>query len=402
MLTHERELLSQLRHRSMWDRFSPVVDPHPRGQHGPDVAVVVPTVLKSTEAKAIFHAMKVFFTREGGSSLLAKSDLLRLVQSTSEDPTSLKKEVAQLGEPFVEDMGKEVVFQILAKFTILSQHEELLRAAKNGGPDYTMLDRNARALERLRQVGQEDHSGKPGRDAPRLLADYRPRKDEPGDRRPTYLNSQLDSSLGGGLRRKEAGLLVAPSNHGKTASLLRMATLSSQAGLKVFYASFEIYLEQIFERVKTIAKKVPKTLYAEEYDPESLTAEQVIQQAQKVKPDLLIVDYLNLLSLDKLDEVRAIGSAARKLRGYARREEIVVWTAAQADEPFESQMYLQRDQLYGSRQIIHAMDLVVGALFLPRRQVQTLHLWKTRHCRMGLTFSQQVDFVEMKVKEVNV
>jgi hypothetical protein len=366
------------------------------------VSSMVESVLKTTEARQVYRGMKLFFAEPGGNAVLEKTVLTRLALPFAEDAGLLRKQIGNLTEPLDEGVGTSLVLEILTKFLIQAQHEGLLQTLKNGGPKVEHLERNARDLDRLRGVlwgatltGEVPRSLMP-------LADFTPRSDEPGDRLPTHLHSELDRSLGGGLRRKEVGLLVAPSNHGKTASLLRMATLSAQAGLKVFYMSFEIYLEQIHARVKTMVKKIPKTLIAEEYDSDSMTAEQVAAVATKVKPDVLLVDYLDLLRFDALDLVQAQGAGIRQLRNFARKNEAVVWTAAQADEPYEEQMYLKRDQLYGSRQKMHATDVAIGALYLPRRQVQTFVFWKTRHARMGLTFSHSADFVAMKFKELNV
>jgi len=345
--------------------------------------------------------MKLFFAEAGGSEILPKTVLSRIASPLGEDIQLIRRQVEELSEPFEQDLGAQVIWRILAKFTILNHHERLLQAAKNGGVDYEQLARNAQELDRLRSCLSGAHFGGE-RSSPRPLFDLVPRPDEPGDRLPTYLHTRLDEALGGGLRRKEVGLLVAPSNHGKTANLLRMATMSAQKGLKVFYMSFEIYLEQIRERVEKLAKKIPKTLIAEEYDADSLTANQVVQIAEKVKPDLLLIDYLDLLRFDALDLVQAQGLALRTLRNFCRRNEAVVWTAAQADEPYDEQIYLQRSQLYGSRQKIHATDVAIGLLYLPRRQVETFTFWKTRHARMGMQFSQQADFVSLKFKEINV
>jgi len=402
VLTFEQEFLSQLRRRSVWVRVHPLGNAKEKGK-GRDLtpSSMAESILKTTEAKLIYRGMKVFFAEPGGHAVLEKKVLTRLALPFAEDAGLLRKQIETLTEPLDEGVGTTLTLEILSRFLIQAQHEGLMHAARNGGLKADHLLRNAKDLERLRVVLEDTHSSTQAPRALVPLADFTPRSDEPGDRLPTHLHSELDRSLGGGLRRKEVGLLVAPSNHGKTASLLRMATLSAQRGLKVFYMSFEIYLEQIYARVQTITKKIPKTLIAEEYDSDSMTAEQIGITAAKVKPDVLIVDYLDLLKFDALDLVQAQGAGLRQLRNFARKHEAVVWTAAQADEPYDEQIYLKRDQLYGSRQKMHATDVAIGALYLPRRQVQTFCFWKTRHARMGMTFMHSADFVGMKFQEIN-
>lgn len=406
MLTHERELLSQLRRRDVWSRLHPGTGTNGNGKNGHGSLPVVATVLKTTEAKAVYQGLKLFFAEPGGIAIAPKQTLTRLVMPLGDDPALLRRELSSIGEPHPDGLALSTTFQILARFLILGHHERLLlEARKNGGPEFAALERQAREVEELRtmlsSMQGNGHGGAPK--APRPLHLFTPAPDQPGDRLPTCLHTQLDEQLGGGLRRKEIGLLAAPANHGKTGSLLRMATHLAGKGLTVFYASFEIYLNQIYERVKTISKKIPKTLIAEEYEGDSLTPEQLSKVLLEVKPDLFIVDYLDLLRLDQQFMVEAQGQAIRKLRNTAARLNAVAWTATQADEPYEDQMYLRRDQLYGSRQKIHAADFALGALYLPRRQVQTFVAWKSRHkIKMGTQLSHQVDFTNMQFREVNV
>jgi hypothetical protein len=227
---------------------------------------------------------------------------------------------------------------------------------------------------------------------------------EKSERLPTHLHSSLDEAIGGGLRRGELAVIVAPSKHGKTSSLLRTAAGLSAGGYRVLYISFEIYLEQIIERLVSLCGKkraLPKTLYAEWLDGRTSTVDTVIEIAQEV-PDLdcLMLDYVELMNLDSLDLVNAVGDALLELRSFAKKNNLIVWSASQSDEPRPFEVYLKRDEIYGSRRKIHHADLVIGTLSIPQRRQLTYSIWGSRHGVMGMKFMSEADLVNLKFRDL--
>lgn len=393
MLPVEETLLSELRRKENWSVL--------KGKR-------LDGLLKTDEARLLYRVLEKL--RENGSGeVIPKNAITRLASvNVNGDSTLVQRAIAKLGDPSSPELSRETVWTILATHRVLGVQARLQDHARTGalyehGPGLvrTVLE----DLEELRGLSRRG-GGFPGEIedlSPRQLASVKGSKaTEGGERLPTFLHSMLDLKLGGGLRRKELGLLVAPTNHGKTANLIRIACGLSEKGLKVLYMSFEIYLDQIAERVRTLLGRKPKpTLLAQEYDSDTLTVEEVTRIADQVSGlDCLIVDHLDLLRFDGLDLINAHGMAIRKLRNFARRSNGVVWTAAQADEPVFGQTRLHRSQLYGSRQKLHACDLGIGFIYLPQRETLTMDLWKTRHTKAGLQFISQADMVRLKFKEL--
>jgi len=175
--------------------------------------------------------------------------------------------------------------------------------------------------------------------------------------------------------------------------------------MRVVYLSFEIYVPQIVERIAQLSgKKLPSNIFIQDYESGVLTVEDVAAAAREVRPfDCLIVDHVELLDLEGgLDEVHAVGRAVQKLRNLARKENAILWTASQGDEPAIGATFLERADLYGSRKKLHAADIAIGMLFNPRRNMLTYNLWKTRHTQMGLKFASTADMVALKFQDTKM
>lgn len=388
MLPHETELLSQLRSREVWLDW---------GGEERVKKLLSQEILKSKDAKLILRALSSWH-RNGNERQVSREDLTRIATNLS-GRDEVRPAIERLGEPFGKDTARECIWGVLSRIYITSAHERLVHAASNGGASPQALTEVIRAWESLAGAS----STSLGERGPRSVRDRdRGEPQTTHQRLPTLLHSKLDEAIGGGLRRGELGLFVAPTNHGKTTTMLRTGVGLAQRGHRVLYISFEIYRDQIIDRVRTLCgKKLPATLYAEDYPSDEMTAGDVCRVADGVKDlDCLIVDHLDLMAHDQLDLVNAHGLAIRELRKYARKRNLVVWVPAQADDPTIGQMWLRPDQTYGSRQKRHASDLALGSLYLPHRKMQTFHLWKTRHTHMGLTYSLLADMVEMKFKEM--
>ena len=284
---------------------------------------------------------------------------------------------------------------------LVERHTALLHAAENGGVSPEDFDSTLKDWQTLSGFQANGASA-----VPRSAAQAGGSVSDSGDgvRLATGIHSGLDRALGGGLRRKELGLLIAPTNHGKTTTLLRTAGHLAEEERTVLYLSFEIYRDQVIERLKQLmGKRLPKALYVEDYPSDEMSVDDVMRVADQVKSlDCLVVDHIDLLRHNDMDLINAHGQAVRRLRGYARKRSCVVWTAAQADDPDPGQLFLLPGQTYGSRQKRHAADIALGSLFIASRRLQTFLLWKTRHTHMGLRFALDADMVGMKFKEVAI
>ena len=392
VLPAEQALLTELKRRSSWNRFTRLRNK----EEG---------LFLSQEGRIIYRALATIHQNGNGNGTgtIEKKDLARISASLAgEKQGEVRREIDLLGEPLKEEASWEIIWRIVSTQHIVQSQNRLLQAARTGG---TLDPDEARdIIAGWTELSEAAHTT----DRRRLPVLVREAKRQPsqqgGDRFPSGLHSDLDQALGGGLRRGELGCLVAPSGHGKTTSLLRVAGGLAQRGHRVVYLSFEIYIEQIVERLDTLLrKKLPKTLYVQDYPSHELTVEEITRIIHSLEPiDCLIVDHVELLNLEGMDEIHAVGRSVQKLRNWARKANSVVWTASQGSEPELGATFLERKDLYGSRKKLHAADLAIGLLFAPQRNLLKMKIWKTRHTQMGLTFAVQADMVNLTFRDTQM
>ena len=174
---------------------------------------------------------------------------------------------------------------------------------------------------------------------------------------------ELDSFLrGGGLGEKEMGVILAPTNRGKSMFLKHIAEFNMLKGLKGIIFTLEMsedrYLDRFdmsvsnmtstetMERPEMVERRLLEMMndesvgnvHIKEYPTKSVTVENLRNYADNLKrtgffPDFVIVDYADLLkSGQKFSEERHNQSYIYKtLRGWAVDEEIPIWTASQAN-----------------------------------------------------------------------
>ena len=175
--------------------------------------------------------------------------------------------------------------------------------------------------------------------------------------------------MNGGWRRKSLNAFVGRTNIGKSLVLTHLAADFIRLGYNVVYVSAEMSKERIYQRVdanildmtmdslddgptkkdyfnkvkQQIKNKVLGRLHIKEYPPVSATKNHIhsyikeLELKKGFKPDVVIVDYLNILASCRLpasqssDSYRYIKAIAEELRALAVEEDIVVITATQTN-----------------------------------------------------------------------
>lgn len=175
---------------------------------------------------------------------------------------------------------------------------------------------------------------------------------------------RLDNYLGGGLAGGDMGIIVGPSSRGKTAVLVNLAVGAMMRRKNVVYITLEgrqnpaedigvrldmrisrinrdlllkesvkvrdciLYFYQIM-RAKIILKSFPtETVTVDDID-RYITQEEIVSG---FKPDLIIIDYLNLCKRSNPREDTWLGTNYREGKGLAVRRDLPLWSAAQAKE----------------------------------------------------------------------
>jgi archaellum biogenesis ATPase FlaH len=167
----------------------------------------------------------------------------------------------------------------------------------------------------------------------------------------------IDEVMDGGLGAGELGVIVAPAGIGKTWMLQSIGASGMQRGLTVVHYTLELnqtYVglryDTVFSGITTgnikfykedVQKKIDQlkgNLYVKYYPTRSATVQTLNAhlkqlEMQSIKPDMVIVDYADIVKpIGTFREKRhSIGDNYERLRELAGEFEIPVWTASQAN-----------------------------------------------------------------------
>jgi len=175
----------------------------------------------------------------------------------------------------------------------------------------------------------------------------------------------INKSLEGGLGAKEMAMVVAPPGVGKSLYLVNQGVHSMIEGRKVLYISLEMSEDKIAQRFDSIMTLVPQfklkdpanqltvkerlEMFQNEFAGSQLVIKEFptgqasintirnllvqLKNYDEFEPDLLIVDYLELLrpTREIQQEYHAQQKTAEELRGVAMEYNFLVWTATQTN-----------------------------------------------------------------------
>jgi replicative DNA helicase len=175
----------------------------------------------------------------------------------------------------------------------------------------------------------------------------------------------INKSLEGGLGSKEMAMVVAPPGVGKSLFLVNQGVHSMIEGRKVLYISLEMSEDKIAQRFDSIMTLVPQfklkdpanqltvkerlDMFQQEFPGSQLVIKEFptgqasintirnlivqLKNYDEFEPDLLIVDYLELLrpTREIQQEYHAQQKIAEELRGVAMEHNFLVWTATQTN-----------------------------------------------------------------------
>ena len=173
--------------------------------------------------------------------------------------------------------------------------------------------------------------------------------------------TQLDHFIGGGLKDKQLGIWMGPPNRGKSLALMQCAKRAIIGGKKVIHYTLEMGTEDVEDRYDSSFTRIPIRELTDQEDMlahkmmdlgkrwgGSLIVKEFIDERASVTtlrahvnrcvqqgfvPDLIVVDYLDLLSpprkrKEKREELSDITS---ELRALSKALLIPIWTATQSN-----------------------------------------------------------------------
>jgi len=233
----------------------------------------------------------------------------------------------------------------------------------------------------------------------------------------------IDEITGGGLGAGELGVVVGGPGSGKTWSLINIAANAINEGKFVIYYTLELgedYIAKRFDAFNTgissqnlkyhiedIEKKVNSTkgeLFVKYFPTKSASINTLIAHIERVKllhgkPDLIIVDYADLLKgipqnkNERTDEI--LNNIYAELRGIAGQFECPSWTGSQANRSSSEQDIVTGDKIEGAWSKLFVADFVISLSRKVEDKISgtgRFHIIKNRLGPDGLVFPSKINF----------
>ena len=196
----------------------------------------------------------------------------------------------------------------------------------------------------------------------------------------------IDVLIGGGLAGGELGVVIAPSGIGKSWALATIGANALKAGKKVVHYTLELNENYVGLRYDTIytgiepgkvpehpdvirelVEKIKGEIIIKYYPARTITSHTIQAHVQQMaslgfKPDVIIVDYADLMSATARTDARhqELGAIYEELRGLAGELGVPIWTASQTQRSSIQDEVIQADKIAESYAKIMTADLVIS------------------------------------------
>jgi len=236
----------------------------------------------------------------------------------------------------------------------------------------------------------------------------------------------IDDLIDGGLGKGELGVVVAPAGIGKSWLLANIGANAIKAGYTVLHYTLELNAAYVGLRYDSILTGIPNqnlkynlddvkrrlstldgNLIIKHYNTKSATTNTISSHIEKcmiqdVKPDLIIVDYADLLrsTLTSKEVRHEIGSIYEHLRGLAGEYEVPLWTASQANRSSLEDDVIGADKISEDYSKIMTADVVMSlSRKLDDKIAGTgrIHIIKNRFGPDGITLPTQMNASNGKI-----
>jgi archaellum biogenesis ATPase FlaH len=230
------------------------------------------------------------------------------------------------------------------------------------------------------------------------------------------INDLMDGGLAGG----ELGVVVAPAGIGKSWTLQAIGAHAVKKGMTVIHYTLELNAQYVGLRYDTIISGQPTgnlQYYKEEvlkkinqlkgnliikYYPtrtasvNTLTAHLQQCELQGIKPDLVIVDYADIMkSTQHFNEKRhQIGHVYEELRGMAGEFDIPIWTASQANRSSLEEDVIGAEKVSEDYSKVMTSDFVMSMSRKVEDKIANtgrFHVIKNRFGPDGITFPATIN-----------
>ena len=245
----------------------------------------------------------------------------------------------------------------------------------------------------------------------------------------------FDRHLEGGLSAKELAIVIAPPGVGKSLYLVNQGAKAIMEGKNVLYISLEMSEDKIgnrfdsvltllknsnlkepatqlklHQRLNLIQEKTPGRLIIKEFPTGAANVHSIrallvqLNLHKNFKPDLIIVDYLELLRPNRIidAEYMAQQRIAEELRGLASEMKVLVWTASQTNRQARKVSIITDAELGDSYGKIRPADWVIS---LNQNQEEydkgqmRVYVVKARDSKQHYLIPVSVDYSTLRMEE---
>ena len=224
----------------------------------------------------------------------------------------------------------------------------------------------------------------------------------------------------GGLGNGDLGLIFGNPGGGRSWTLVALGGFAVQMGYNVIHYTLELseaytgrrygafftgtpvdQLEKHKEHVETLTAELPGELIIREFPMGKTTIGTIEAHINKVKdlgiePDLIIIDYIDLLSTRKrnVDRKGEIDDIYTSTKGLARELNLPIWSVSQVNRAGAKDDVIEGDKAAGSYDKMMITDLSMSLSRKKEDKVNgtgRLHIMKNRYGMDGLTFQVDVN-----------
>jgi replicative DNA helicase len=343
-------------------------------------------------------------------------DVFKVEVSKLDDKSTQKNIVEQLKQVFtaIGDADLQYVKDEFSAFCInqnlknvIVQSVDLLKAGN--------YDRIKELVDKAMKVGVEADLGMD------YVLDFDERTDQINRSTiPTdwdTINDLMDGGLGPG----ELGVVVAPSGVGKTWVLCALGAAAIRAGKTVVHYSMELSEKYVGSRYDTVFTQIPSAdlpnkkddvkdkirklkgkLIIKYFPPKGVSPKKLEAHIEKMtaagnKPDLIIVDYADLLlsHTNKSDSTYGEqGGVYIELRGLGGELGIPIWTASQTNRTGIDAEVIEADKIADSYAKVMNADFIMSLSRKSKDKLNNtarMHIMKNRFGQDGITFPCKMD-----------
>jgi replicative DNA helicase len=237
----------------------------------------------------------------------------------------------------------------------------------------------------------------------------------------------INQLIQGGLGNGDLGLIFGNPGGGKSWTLVALGGFAVKLGYNVIHYTLELSesytgrrydafftnvpvdnLEKHKTKVEETIPELPGELIIKEYPMGKTTMSTIEAHIKKVtdlgmKPDLILIDYIDLLSTKKktVDRKGEIDDIYTSTKGLARQLNLPIWSVSQVNRAGAKDNVIEGDKAAGSYDKMMITDLSISLSRKKEDKVNgtgRFHIMKNRYGMDGLTYQVNVDTTIGKIE----